>query len=934
MVTSKSRPRPRHHCRFLSASIFFLLHLVASLPLPAVCSLSVANPVGDGTPAASSFSEWEPPYCSSASSGTSCLPEAAEDLAQAEDQGISLLTVRSTMKKKEDLMGPGEQAHSSQTHSKRRGAVLAQEGASVVEELNHSARGSSASSTLVSLGERAGTTVVSKEKDALTARGLARARFRSSATSVSAEMRTNWVRQAKQSAESATNSLEGLDSFVESVKRSETTCSAKVLQLFQELKDLSSRATSLVQQQEAHQEVLSSATRDLQTTQQAIDDAKRVEEGQRKICEQDRADARTEYIQYTKELRELQQIANPSARADLAGVGHTVDAIATAGGDAANETFAGGDEVDSVEATALLEVSSSTSEAVQHLQGSNGSPEAAAGQWSEQQCVAFLRLQQKRQQQDTPGDTADLISGLNTTAVCETKLTQLEAKFEQAYKELSQMRDAKAVDKDNKECDDIAKTALDTQLMNLEPQREHISDKIEESEASVAAMSPSIDSSNRLLEVLRARIAATKQECTEVAAFVPSLSALTDLIAQTAHCPGIGSLNLDLPSGICHTNGITCTWDCSDHGQIFAVGEKYGHYKTALNVPREGEVEGRALCEEACIQDTHCVGFSHFVENGECSLKYDVLGGQFSPLPKKAHSNKIFYACFVKERVNLVNEFRDKDHPQLSHHAITAFWAEKNAIAEGLPLEFMSQGLDLNAKRLLEVSGHVVNQKVDWGKEGLASDFERSKVISSLPEKTGVDACGCPDGTGFDSEYYFECYEGEAGFQWDSTSAGEARCCEQGKWPLAEVGDHEAKKPPTCMDFCGCQPGEGWSLEEEKCVPGEVTDAFEDECCFMGFGAYSVEQMKSSPNRTVFPLKMPQRWPDTGVRVCADACGCTTGSAFRRGRCQEGYFTTKWTVECCALGRVPVEVGNGTAQCMEQEDAMKALAEMPPEKEG
>merc|ERR1719487_1298112 len=80
-------------------------------------------------------------------------------------------------------------------------------------------------------------------------------------------------------------------------------------------------------------------------------------------CETTRQDALKKYTQYTNELEELKQIANPG---DVESAGESTEAP----GAPANVTV-------------LMEERVSIKK-------------AAGGQWSEQQCIAFLRFQSKQ----------------------------------------------------------------------------------------------------------------------------------------------------------------------------------------------------------------------------------------------------------------------------------------------------------------------------------------------------------------------------------------------------------------------------------------------------------------------------------------------------------------------------------------------------------
>ena len=209
--------------------------------------------------------------------------------------------------------------------------------------------------------------------------------------------------------------------------------------------------------------------------------------------------------------------------------------------------------------------------------------------------------------------------------VCETQLGNLQIQFNDAYTKLTEMKELKMVEKDSTQCDALAESELNAEVVPLTTQREHVTDKVEESEEATAALEPVIQMMNDQLGQLKGHVAHLKQECTDAVELQQHLKAVAKLITTTIDCPGIAELSLATPTDVCHTNGITCSWKCSDEGSIFQVGGFYGRYVSILNVPKDTELEGRAYCEKQCVKDVHCVGFTHVVNFGECHLKLDVL---------------------------------------------------------------------------------------------------------------------------------------------------------------------------------------------------------------------------------------------------------------------------------------------------------------------
>merc|ERR1719161_2298826 len=378
------------------------------------------------------------------------------------------------------------------------------------------------------------------------------------------------------------------------------------------------------------------------------------------------------------------------------------------------------------------------------------------------------------------------------------------------------------------------------------------------------------------MKALEAHVANLKEECTDAKELVSHLSSVSKLITSSITCPGVGELKLATPSNICHANGITCTWRCSGVAQIFATGEKYGHYQAILNVPKSNVDEGRAYCEEHCIRDIHCVGFTHHQEHGECLLKMDVLNGDFSPEPGSwvagAGAEFNFYACYIIERVDLANRFRDQDNPVVSQAALSAFWWDHNKAPDPGPGGFLFHydGLDASAKDFMENVGSEASEV-----RGV------EPVLATAPQNLKIDKCGCPPGMGWELNKKI-CQAGEI------TSPEEGACCGEDSLP----GKDEDGKP-FCVDACACAPGLAWRSDAQICTDTdalgekEETTHFEGSCCFAG--------------------KIPQQDPDTKTTICLDSCGCGPGNGWSgdRRQCEAGKTTNADEADCCNDGKVP-----------------------------
>lgn len=811
---------------------------------------------------------------------------------------------------------------------------------------------------------------------------LISSKLRAAMAVTSEKQRRVWVQNEGTRKAAVEHTGAELDQFINRIRESQGTCSAKVLALFSKLQELTAHVKAISEQLVAHQSVLTTSTKDLEATDNAIGDAEQTHKSAVANCEQARQEAAMQYVTYSNELEELALIANPEVRASIANYGahalaisggevnasygpgadgaevgdyaaaaapeeeevllqmkpfpakrrmvrtaaaqaarargagsaglaarprrrggsfvtkkkgrsaaaaHTRAATAAAAARAMKTQRRGGRSAAAVaarkivaaaarRATMMILHSGNDPSAMMTQQRRASRPPVAAmvGQrrgenvdgralggraWTSRQCIAFLRFQTHRHR----GNSAGRVAAPNETAAapeeevgnndeaCTTQLNSLQVEFEQAYHDLSEMKQLKMAEKDSKDCDRLAGTELDAEMVPLTTQREHASDKIEESDAAVNAIRPVLSSLQLQLSQLKTRVTQEKRECTDARELESHLNSVADLIAATIDCPGIGDVSLPTPTDVCHTNGLTCSWSCSAAGQIFATGEIYGQYKTLLNAPVENVLAGRAFCEEHCVKDISCVGFTHHADHGECLLKLDVIDGTFSPAASYNTGSGgavQFNACFLRERVALVNRFRDTNHPKLDHQDIASFWAEHNKAQDAVE-HFHPEGFDEVVAEFLAGLGSTVT-KVE-------------PQVASLPVKTEVDGCGCSTGTGWCSQHQ-ACCAGE------TTSPAEQQCCATGKNPVGSEG------APSCVDSCGCGAAEGWG-SQAMCEAGEETSQFEEDCCFLGKA----------------PLLRD------GQDVCMDECGCEGNqgwSSFRR-QCEVGKTTTAYERAVC-----------------------------------
>lgn len=108
-----------------------------------------------------------------------------------------------------------------------------------------------------------------------------------------------------------------LDAFIRSQEESGDACSSRLLEAKRSLDGLIHDLRSLTSQVDSHQEVLETEEENLKATKLSIKAARATYREQIKMCKKEREAAIADLTQYTAELEELKQIANPSVRSNL-----------------------------------------------------------------------------------------------------------------------------------------------------------------------------------------------------------------------------------------------------------------------------------------------------------------------------------------------------------------------------------------------------------------------------------------------------------------------------------------------------------------------------------------------------------------------------------------------------------------------------------------
>jgi hypothetical protein len=301
----------------------------------------------------------------------------------------------------------------------------------------------------------------------------------------------------------ANESTGALDAFIQAQNSSNDACSSRLLESKRVLDGLLKDLKAIEEQVEAHEELLSTETENLNITHNAIDAAETIYENEVEECTKEKEAAEKDLAMYNAELEELKQIANPSVRYE-----HSVKVTLPE----KPENFNAAENQ-----TALLD----------------------QGVISLGNCQAFKAFSQHSK-------ILQVERAKNLT--CDEQRDQLQEVFTETYLAVVNLiKDAKARMEDT-ECFDAANAQRTSSLVPLTAQREQAAARIEYSEQALAALTPVLKLLQLRVDKLQKHIDETlTPECKEAAKVSETLQAIRELIISLEKCPGRNDFSLKIP---------------------------------------------------------------------------------------------------------------------------------------------------------------------------------------------------------------------------------------------------------------------------------------------------------------------------------------------------------------------------------------------------
>jgi hypothetical protein len=294
------------------------------------------------------------------------------------------------------------------------------------------------------------------------------------------------------------------------------------------LDDLLREIQSLSKQIESHQEILETENQNLKATELSIQAGETEYTEAVDKCEKERQQALDDFTQYTAELEELEQIANPAVR-----YSHVV-----------NVTLPPPKEAVEVEDTGVALAQEAGDEFTGDLDESSLLMESSDVVWSRESCVAFLGYASRHAHH--LGLRQDPNATLRMS--CDRQRKKLQKVFSKAYNTLKDLeKDAKERSEDET-CFSTANATKASMLVPLVAQRDAAVAKIEYSGEAIAALQPVLNMVNTRAEKMRAHIDSTlTPECQEASDVSKYLTLVRELILSLQECPGRGDFMLKIP---------------------------------------------------------------------------------------------------------------------------------------------------------------------------------------------------------------------------------------------------------------------------------------------------------------------------------------------------------------------------------------------------
>merc|ERR1719265_316495 len=274
-------------------------------------------------------------------------------------------------------------------------------------------------------------------------------------------------------------------------KSTDVACSARLLSAKRKLDALLKEMKTVSMQVDGHEQVLETENENLNVTKMSIAAVESSYDAAVEECEKLKKEALKDLKQYSAELKELEQIANPTATY------HTAK----------------------IQQRSLLEI----------------------GAFTRERCLAFVAFTQKH---------SGSVTGLKDVPkkACDEQREELQKAFTKAYKDLAALKKEAKERAEDTTCFEDAKSEKMAKLVPLAAQREIAVGKIEAATAAIASLEPILENLKDRSEKLKHKIdEELVPECFEASEVSETLTKIREMILALEECPGRSDFALTIP---------------------------------------------------------------------------------------------------------------------------------------------------------------------------------------------------------------------------------------------------------------------------------------------------------------------------------------------------------------------------------------------------
>jgi len=340
----------------------------------------------------------------------------------------------------------------------------------------------------------------------------------------------NWRAEHRLLLADTGESMDVLQQFINAQQASGDACSSRLMESKRILDGLLKDLKSLSNQIDSHEEVLETETSNLNITELSVNAVEVTHTEAMTVCEKEKQEALDRVSQYQSELEELNQIAKPSVRLDIA------TKISVSNGSTTTEL---------------------TKDSLLQQQA-----------WSKDSCLAFVQFSKKHrkaskkkiQKQDPDAnndnnnnndETKEEISEEKAERDCDTQREQLQKAFTEAYIDTRDLLKESQDDAVDTTCVETSEAKRASDLVPLVAERERASQLIESSSNSISVLEPVLDLIDARVEKMSDHIYNDlTPECAEAKEVSEALTKIRELILLLEECPGRNDFKLKIPEEV------------------------------------------------------------------------------------------------------------------------------------------------------------------------------------------------------------------------------------------------------------------------------------------------------------------------------------------------------------------------------------------------